>query len=61
MSNKKELAFEFEIREAMAHDIIIWVEDTLIKIGNFSLPDKKALCEDTKIEIVLVDVTESPI
>jgi len=58
---QKELAFEFEVGEATTHDIIVWVENTLIQSGKFSLPGKKALCEDAEIEIVLVDVTESPI
>jgi len=58
---QKELAFEFEVGEATAHDYIIWVEDTLVKSGEFSLSGKKAPCEDAEIEIVLVDVTESPI
>jgi transposase len=58
---QKELAYEFEVGEATAHDVIVWVEDTLIKSGKFSLPGKKALLEDNEIDIVLVDVTESPI
>ena len=59
---QKELAFEFEVGEATAHDIIVWVEDALIKSGRFALPGKKVLLEpDNDIEIVLVDVTESPI
>jgi len=58
---QKELAYEFEVGEATAHDVIVWVEDTLIKSGKFSLPGKKALLEDSEIEIVLVDVTENPI
>jgi len=58
---QKELAFEFEVGEATAHDTIVWVENTLVKSGKFNLPGKKALCEDAEIEIVLVDVTESPI
>ena len=58
---QKELAFEFEVGEATAHDVIVWVEDTLTRSGKFSLPGKKALCEDNEIEIVLVDVTESPV
>jgi hypothetical protein len=58
---QKELAFEFEVGEATAHDVIVWVEDTLVKSGKFSLPGKKALYEDAEIEIVLVDVTESPV
>jgi len=58
---QKELAFEFEVGEATVHDVIVWVEDTLVKSGKFSLPGKKALLEDNEIEIVLVDVTESPV
>ena len=58
---QKELAFEFEVGEATTHDVIVWVENTLVKSGKFSLPGKKALLDDNEIEIVVVDVTESPI
>jgi len=58
---QKELAYEFDVGEATAHTVIVWVEDTLVKSGKFSLPGKKALLEDTEIEIVLVDVVESPV
>jgi len=58
---QKELAYEFEIGEATVHDTIEWVENTLIKDEKFKLPGKKALLEDADIEIVLVDVTESPV
>ena len=58
---QKELAFEFEVGEATVHDTIVWVEDTLVKSGKFSLPGKKALLEENEIEVILVDVTESPI
>ena len=58
---QKELAFEFEVGEATVHDVIVWVENTLVKSGKFSLPGKKALLGDSEIDIVLVDVTESPI
>jgi len=58
---QKELAYEFEVGEATVHDTIVWVEDTLIKSSKFSLPGKKALLEDNEIEVVVVDVTESPI
>lgn len=59
---QKELAFEFEVGEATVHDIIVWVEDTLVKCQKFSLPGKKALLdEENEIEVILVDVTESPI
>jgi hypothetical protein len=56
-----ELGFEFGLAKSTVHDIIVWVEDVLIKSGLFTLPGKKALLNDDTIEIVLVDVTESPI
>ena len=56
-----ELGFQYGVSKSVVHDIIKWVEDTLIKSGKFALPGKKALIEDAEIEIVLVDVTESPI
>ena len=58
---QKELAFEFEVGEATVHDTIVWIEDTLVKSGKFSLRGKKALLEDNEIEVILVDVVESPI
>jgi len=56
-----ELGFDYGVSKSVVHDIIVWVEDTLINSGKFKLPGKKVLCEDNDIEIVLVDVTESPI
>jgi hypothetical protein len=56
-----ELGFDYGVSKSVVHDIIVWVEDTLINSGKFKLPGKKALFEDNEIEIVLVDVTESPI
>lgn len=56
-----ELGFNYRVAESTAHDITVWVEEVLIKSGRFGLPGKKALIEDERIEIVLVDVTESPI
>jgi len=56
-----ELGFEFGLAKSSVHDIIVWVEDVLIKSDLFSLPGKKALLCNDDIEIVLVDVTESPI
>lgn len=38
---QKLLAFEFGVVEATAHYVIVWVEDTLIKSGEFNLPEKK--------------------
>ena len=56
-----ELSFEYGVAKSTVHSIIIWVENILIRSGKFSLGGKKALLTDEKIEIVLVDVTESPI
>ena len=56
-----ELGFEYGVAESTAHDIVVWVEDTLIKSGKFSLPGKKALLKEEEIEVVLIDVTESPV
>jgi hypothetical protein len=57
-----ELSFEFEVGEATVHDTIVWVENTLISCGRFSLPGKKALLdENNEIDVIIVDVTESPI
>ena len=58
---QKELAFEFGVGEATVHGWIVWTEDVLVKCGTFSLPGKKALLEDAGIEVVLVDVTETPV
>ena len=58
---QKELAFEFEVGEATANAVIVWVENTLVKSGKFGLPRRKAPLEDIEIEVVLADVTEDPI
>ncbi len=58
---QKELAFEFGVGEATVHDWIVWTEERLVKSGQFRLPGKKALRADSDIEVVLVDVTESPV
>lgn len=56
-----ELSVEFEVGEATTHDVIVWVENSLAKSKKFSLLGRGALLEHPEIEIVLVDVTESPI
>lgn len=50
------------ISESTAYKNIRWCEDTLIKSGRFTLPGKKALRgSGPNDEVVLVDVTETPI
>lgn len=39
-----------------------WVEDVLIRSGQFSLPGRKALSKsDVEYEVVLIDASETPI
>lgn len=38
-----------------------WVENELIASGLFSLPGKRSLVDETEIEVILVDTTETPI
>ena len=52
----------YGISESSAYKNIRWIEDTLIKSGEFSLPGKKALKQDnTNYELILIDATETPI
>lgn len=52
----------YGVSESSAYKTIKWVEDTLIKHPNFSLPGRKALLKsDMEYEVVLIDATETPI
>lgn len=52
----------YGISESSCYRNIRWIEDTLMKDGQFSLPGRKALLKsDVEYEIVLIDATESPI
>ena len=56
------IAASYGVHESNIIRTIKWVEDTLIKDGTFSLPGKKALVSsDHKLEVVLIDASESPI
>jgi len=56
------IAASYGVSESSIFKTIRWIEDVLIKDGSFSLPGKKALQKsDVEFEVVLVDVTESPI
>lgn len=56
------IAASYGIHESNMYRLIKWVEDVLIKDGTFSLPGKKALLKsDVSYEVILIDVTESPI
>jgi len=52
----------YGISESYAYKIIKWMEDALIKSGEFSLPGKKELLKsDMEYEVILIDATESPV
>jgi transposase-like protein len=56
------IAASYGVAESNIYRTIQWIEDILIKDGTFSLPGKKALLKnDVAFEVVLVDVTESPV
>lgn len=56
------IGLSYGLSESVAYKIIKWVENTLIKDDRFKLPGKKALLKsDNEIEVVLIDVTETPI
>ena len=52
----------YGVSESSAYKTIRWVEDTLIKHPDFSLPGRKTLLKsDMEYEVVLIDATETPI
>jgi len=55
------IAFDYGVAKSTIYESIKWVEYTLIKSGEFSLPSKRKLMDSTQIEVILVDVTECEI
>lgn len=52
----------YSVSESNAYKTVKWVEDTLIKHPDFSLPGRKALLKsDMEYEVVLIDASETPI
>jgi hypothetical protein len=52
----------YGVSESSAYKTIKWIEDTLIKHPDFSLPGRKALLKsEMEYEVVLIDATETPI
>ena len=54
----ENIAFDYSVSKSTICESIKWVENTLIKSGNFNLPSKRELISNTTIEVVLVDATE---
>lgn len=56
------IAASYGLSESNAYESIRWIEDTLIKSKEFSLPGRKALTKsDCEYEVILIDAVESPI
>jgi len=56
------IAASYGLSESNAYEAIRWIEDTLIKSKEFSLPGRKALTKsDCEYEVILIDAVESPI
>jgi len=58
----RNIAFDYGVGKSTIGNSIIWVEDTLIKDGSFSLPSKREMQRmDNEICVAVVDVTEQEI
>jgi len=58
----EHLAYEYNTVKSYIHKSMVWVENTLIREGTFSLPGKNSLISgENKPRTILIDVTESPI
>ena len=56
------LGCSYGLSESACYRACRWVENVLIKSGEFSLPGKKELLKsDMEYEVILIDATESPI
>jgi len=54
-----EIGLDFKISESACCRTIIWVENTLIKSGNFALPARQEVLQEKNK--ILIDVTETKI
>ena len=57
----ENIAFDYSVAKSTICESIKWVENTLIKSGDFKLPSKRELINNTAIEVVLIDATECEI
>ena len=58
----RNIAFDYGVGKTAIGDSILWVEDTLIKDGAFSLPSKREMQrKDNVICVAVVDVTEQEV
>lgn len=57
----ENIAFDYSVSKSTICESIKWVENELIKSGDFKLPSKRELINNTAIEVVLIDATECEI
>jgi len=58
----RNIAFDYGVCKSAIGNSVIWVEDTLIKDGTFSLPSKREMQrKDNIVCVAVVDVTEQEI
>jgi len=58
----RNIAFDYGVGKSAIGNAIIWVENTLISNGEFSLPSKREMRRsDNEICVAVVDVTEQEI
>lgn len=56
------ISASYGLSESNTFTTIRWVEDTLIKCGEFKLPGKKELLKtENTFQVVLIDATETPV
>lgn len=56
------IANSYNISESTVYRYVKWVENTLIKSKEFSLPSRRELQKsDINYEVILIDATETPI
>ena len=56
------IAFDYDVEKSTVSDAIAWVEETLIRSGQFRLPSKRKLLEKgAELDVVTVDATECEI
>ena len=58
----RNIAFDYGVGKTAIGDSVIWVEDTLVQSGAFSLPSKREMQrKDNAVCVAVVDVTEQEI
>jgi hypothetical protein len=57
----QHLSFEYGVSKMAVSKTVSWVESILSKTPDFTLPSRNILQEESDVQVVLIDATESPI